>query len=371
MKRDVLVVGAGFSGAVIAERLAASGRKVTVIDQRDHAGGNAYDCLDSHGVMIHRYGPHIFHTVLPEVWEYLSRFTEWDFYYHHVLGVVEGKTVPVPFNLNSLEALFPRSLAARLEEKLVTRFGFGKKVPILEMKKTDDPDLQLLAAYVYDKVFLNYTLKQWGMKPEDLSASVTARVPVYVSRDDRYFQDRWQGMPRDGYTAIFKKMLGHKNITVRLNTPFEKVRGRADYRALVYTGEIDAYYAHRFGKLPYRSLRFDLRNEKTEYFQPVGTVNYPNEYDFTRITEYKILTGQACPSTTIAVEYPKARETETDIPYYPVPKDDCMALYKKYAELAAQEKTVFFAGRLGTYSYLNMDQAIASALKLSETILKT
>lgn len=292
MKADIVVIGAGFSGSVIAERFASlSNKKVLVIDKRDHVGGNAYDKLDATGVMIHQYGPHIFHTVYPEVWQYLSKFTDWNIYYHQVLGVIEGKKVPIPFNLNTLAALFPKSLAERLEQKLIAQFGFGKKVPILDMKKTDDADLKLLADYVYEKVFLNYTLKQWGMKPEELSPTVTARVPVFLSRDDRYFQDRYQGMPKNGYTAVFEKMLDNKNIKVLLNTEFEKVRGELEYDQLIYTGQVDAFYAHQFGKLPYRSLEFRLENLRQEYFQEVGTVNYPNEYDFTRITEYKILTG--------------------------------------------------------------------------------
>jgi UDP-galactopyranose mutase len=369
MKYDVLVVGAGFSGCVLAERFATlANKKVLLIDKRDHIGGNAYDRLDANGVLIHQYGPHIFHTVYPEVWQYLSRFTDWTVYYHQVLGVVEGKKVPIPFNLNTLFALFPKSLAERLEQKLLAQFGFGKKVPILDMKKTDDADLKLLAEYVYEKVFLNYTLKQWGMKPEDLSPTVTARVPVFISRDDRYFQDRYQGMPKNGYTPIFEKMLDHRNIKVMLNTEFSKVKDNIECDQLIYTGQIDTYYDYKFGKLPYRSLDFKLENLRKEYFQEVGTVNYPNEYDFTRITEYKILTGQKHANTTIAVEYPKPCLAETDIPYYPIPKDEYMDLYKKYEALAKAEKKVFFAGRLGTYSYINMDLAVLNAMKLYDRI---
>ena len=371
MKADIIVVGAGFSGSVIAERFASQmNKKVLVIDQRDHIGGNAYDKIDSGGVLIHQYGPHIFHTAQQEVWNYLAPFTEWNVYYHQVLGVIEGKKVPIPFNLNTLHALFPKSLAEKLEQKLVEKFGFGKKVPILDMKKTDDAELKLLADYVYEKVFLNYTIKQWGMKPEELSPTVTARVPVYISRDDRYFQDRWQGMPKNGYTPIFEKMLSHKNITVKLKTDYFKVREQLEYEKLIFTGPIDSFYDYKFGKLPYRSLEFRLENLRQEYYQEVGTVNYPNEYDFTRITEYKILTGQKHANTVIAVEYPKPCQTAEDIPYYPIPKDEYMDLYRKYEAAAKEEKNVFFAGRLGMYSYFNMDLAIQNALKLFEKISK-
>ncbi|MCS7194988.1 MAG: UDP-galactopyranose mutase, partial [Meiothermus sp.] len=299
MKVDWLVVGAGFTGAVLAERIASQlDQKVLVVDRRDHIGGNAYDYYDEHGVLVHKYGPHIFHTNSRKVWNYLSQFTEWRPYYHRVLASVEGRLVPVPFNLNSLYALFPPRYAERLEEKLIYTYGFGVKIPILKMREAEDSDLRFLADYIYKNIFYGYTLKQWELKPEELDPSVTGRVPVYISRDDRYFQDTYQAMPKHGYTTMFANILRHKNIKVLLNTDYREVVEDIKYARMVYTGPIDAFFDYMHGKLPYRSLRFDFMYEEIEQFQPVGQVNYPNEHSFTRLTEFKHLTGQKHVGTT-------------------------------------------------------------------------
>ncbi|WP_027883116.1 UDP-galactopyranose mutase [Meiothermus rufus] len=371
MKVDWLIVGAGFTGAVLAERIASQlGQKVLVVDRRNHIGGNAYDFYDEHGVLVHKYGPHIFHTNSCKVWDYLSQFTEWRPYYHRVLASVEGKLVPVPFNLNSLYALFPPKYAERLEEKLIRTYGFGVKVPILKMKETDDVEMRFLADYIYRNIFYGYTLKQWGLKPEELDPSVTGRVPVYISRDDRYFQDTYQAMPKHGYTVMFQRILAHKNIKVLLNTDYREIAGEVYFNRMIYTGPIDEFFGFTKGSLPYRSLRFEFLHLSEEWHQNVGTLNYPNEYDFTRITEFKRLSGQVCPGTTLVVEYPEAYDPVVNEPYYPVPREENQSLYRLYKELAQKELEgrVIFAGRLGDYRYYNMDQAVARALTIFSEI---
>lgn len=356
---DCLIVGAGFSGAVSAERLASAGQRVVVLDRRDHIGGNAYDHLDQHGVLVHRYGPHIFHTNSERVWRYLSRFTEWRPYEHKVLAEIDGQQVPVPFNLNSLQVLFPSATATRLQRRLVDEFGYGSRVPILKLRQQADPELQELAAFVYDKVFLGYTRKMWGLTPEQLAPSVTARVPVSISHDDRYFQDRFQAMPAAGYTALFARLLDHPNISVRTGVDFFAERPRIRARRIVYSGPVDAWFDYRYGPLPYRSLRFEHRHlAGCERYQPTGTVNYPDDRPYTRISEFKHLSGQHHPGTSIVTEYPQAEGA----PYYPIPHPDCEALYKRYQALAAAQPDVLFLGRLATYRYYNMDQVVAAAL---------
>jgi UDP-galactopyranose mutase len=355
---DYLIVGAGFAGAVLAERLANNGKKVLILDKRPHIGGNAFDQFDAAGVLIHPYGPHIFHTNSLEVFTYLSRFTAWRPYQHKVLGLVEGNLVPVPFNLNSLAQLFPPSLASRLEDKLIGQYGYGVKMPILKMRQEADLDLRFLAEYVYKNVFYGYTTKQWERTPEELDASVTARVPVAISRDDRYFGDTHQAMPLHGYTKLFEKMLFHPNIKIMLNTDYREVMDFIPFEQMIYTGPIDAFFDYTFGKLPYRSLEFVHQTTQQNAFQAVGTVNYPNDYQYTRITEFKHLTGQAHAQTSIVYEYPRA---EGD-PYYPIPMPENNALYKRYEDLAKQQTKVTFVGRLATYKYYNMDQIVAQAL---------
>jgi UDP-galactopyranose mutase len=368
MKVDWLIVGAGFSGCVLAERIASQlGQRVLIMDKRDHIGGNAYDYYNEHGILIHKYGPHIFHTKSKKIWDYLSQFTEWRQYFHHVLGVVEGKKVPIPFNLNSLYALFPPKYAEKLEEKLLDNFGFGVKVPILKLKESANGELEFLANYIYDNVFVRYTIKQWELKPEELDRGVTGRVPVYISRDDRYFQDPYQAMPKYGYTEMFRKMLAHPNIKVLLNADYREVINDIKFNRMVYTGPIDTFFDYMYGELPYRSLRFSFETLDQEHYQEVGTVNYPNEYDITRITEQKYLSGQTSPKTTLVREYPQAYVPGLNDPYYPVPREENRARYELYLKEANKlNGSVIFAGRLAEYKYYDMDQAALRALSLFE-----
>jgi UDP-galactopyranose mutase len=370
MKVDWLIVGAGFTGSVLAERIASQrGEKVLIVEQCDHIAGNAYDYYDEQGVLVHQYGPHIFHTSMKQVWDYLAQFTEWRSYYHRVLAVVDGKQVPVPFNLNSLYALFPPRYADKLSLQLIEKYGFNVKVPILNIRENALGDLKFLADYIYENVFHNYTLKQWHLKPEELAPSVTARVPIYISRDDRYFQDAYQGLPQQGYTALFRRILNHPNIKLLLNTAYQEVVEEIQYQKMIFTGPIDAFFEHQHGELPYRSLHFKFLHTEQEYKQSVGTVNYPNEYDYTRTTEYKHLTGQRVYGSTYIEEYPQSYKRGENIPYYPIPKEEYRALYKKYeAEAEKIKGRVLFAGRLADYQYYNMDQAVARALSLFEKI---
>ncbi len=369
MKYDYCIIGAGFSGSVMAERISrVLKKKVLIVENHNHFGGHVYDAYDHNGILVQVYGPHIFHTKYQEVWEYISNFTKWNIYHHEVLGLIEGKKVPIPFNLNTLHALFPATLAVKLEAKLIEKYGFGKKITILELKDSDDNDLKSLADYVYEKVFLNYTIKQWGLKPEELSPSVTGRIPVFISKDNRYFQDPYQGMPISGFAPIFNKLLDDKNISILLNTNFLDIKKDIDYKHLIFTGPIDSYFDFKFGKLPYRSLDFEWIHLDSEYYQEIGVINYPNDYQFTRITEFKHLTGQKSAGTTIIKEYPKECDIEKDIPYYPIPRDENQELYKKYEKEAAKTENVTFLGRLATYNYYNMDSAIFNALKAFEKL---
>lgn len=380
---DYVIIGSGFAGSVTAERIASQlNKKVLIIEKRNHIGGNCYDTYDQHGILVHQYGPHIFHTQVEKVWRYLSQFSEWRMYQHHVLGLIEGKEVPIPFNLNSLHELFPQNMADRLEEKLVAQFGFGSKVPILKLRQVEDKDLNLLANYIYEKVFLGYTVKQWGVKPEALDGSVTGRVPVFISRDNRYFQDPYQGMPKYGYTKLFERMLAHKNIKVLLNTDYKEVVkvnlnsgeirlfGNNFKGHLIYTGPIDNFFNYRFGQLPYRSLGFQFSHIPVESFQKVGTVNYPNDYAFTRETEFKKLTGQKSDTTTTVKEYSRAYQPGENEPYYPIKNEDNLALFRKYHQATKALPNVHFIGRLAEYQYYNMDMVVAKALRLFEEKLK-
>lgn len=361
MNTDYLVVGAGLTGATIAQRLSVTGKRVTVIDKRSHIGGNAYDVADGNDILIHPYGPHIFHTNSQMVWDYLSKFTAWHRYEHRVLASIDNDLVPVPFNLNSLYATHSAKKAYILERLLLEHYGSGCNVPVLKLLKSDNRQLRKLGDYVYRKIFLGYTLKMWGMTPEALSPQVTARVPVRVSFDDRYFLDRYQGVPRDGYTAMINRMLDHPNIIVMTNTDFSDIDAGCVSKHTFYTGPIDKYYGCVFGELQYRSIQFVHAQHNSARYQTTGTINYPNEHDYTRITEFKYLTGQISNKTSVCVEYPSS----TGDPYYPIPCDESKVLYNQYAALAEKEKNVTFAGRLGNYRYYNMDQAVAAALHKS------
>ncbi len=371
MKVKNLIVGAGISGATLAYKIATELQEdVLIIDSKDHIGGNCYDYYNTDGICVHQYGTHIFHTNLKNVWDFVSQFTKWYPYMHKVKGFIDGQEVPIPFNLNSIYQVFPQTIAQTLEHKLIEKFGFNVKVPILELRKVGDEDLNFLADYIYEKVFLHYTLKQWGMKPEDLDPAVTGRVPVYISRDDRYFQDVYQGIPLHGYTAMFQKMLDSKLINVQLNTKFSDIRNDVSFERLFYTGPIDEFFDFELGALPYRSLKFDFVTFDTPYFQSNSVINYPNNYDFTRIGEYKYFLNDQSNKTVVSFEYPQSFEIGLNERYYPIVKDENQALYAKYLAKAQALHNVYFLGRLGDYKYYDMDKAINRALELFEKIKK-
>jgi UDP-galactopyranose mutase len=354
---DYLIVGAGFAGSVMAERLArGSGRRVLVIDRRPHIAGNAYDHLDDAGVRVHRYGPHVFHTNSREVFDYLGRFTAWRPYEHRVLASIADQLLPLPINLDTVNRLYGLALTT---PELAQHFA-ALAVPRDPVRTAEDAIVSKVGHALYELFFRNYTRKQWGLDPSELDASVTARVPIRTDRDDRYFTDMYQAMPRDGYTAMFERMLDHPNIEVRLGTDYRDVAGSVDRDALIYTGPIDEFFEHRFGRLPYRSLRFHHATLDCARYQPAAVVNYPDQRDYTRITEFKWLTGQDHPRTSIAYEYPCADGE----PYYPVPNPASAALYQRYRALADATPGVHFVGRLATYRYYNMDQVAAQALTL-------
>jgi UDP-galactopyranose mutase len=357
-----LIVGAGLTGATLAERIATElGERVLVVERRDHIAGNAYDHLDEHGLLIHRYGPHIFHTNSERVWAYLNRFTAFRPYQHRVLAAIDGQLVPVPFNFRGIDAFFGGDAARRLKEKLVARYGRDARVPILKLREDSDGDIRRVADFVYDKVFAGYTAKQWGLGPEQLSPSVTARVPVAIGDDDRYFTDRFQGIPVGGYTAMVARMLDHPAISVSLKTDFRDVKGEHAPARVIYTGPIDAYFDRCHGALPYRSVRFEKRVEKAARLFPAASINYPNEHAYTRETEIRQITGQDHEMTAVIRDYPLAHEPGKNEPYYPVINDDTRALLARYRRTAEAEP-VIFAGRLGEYRYYDMDQAVATAL---------
>ncbi len=361
MKVDVLIVGAGFAGSVIAERCASAGKSVLVIDKREHIGGNAYDEQDPHGLLIHRYGPHIFHTNAQVVSDYLSRFTDWIPYEHRVLAAVNGQLYPIPINQTTVNRLY----GLNLDESGTA--GFFERVRELRepIKTSEDVVLSSVGHDLCEKFFRGYTRKQWGLDLSELSALVAARIPVRTNTDDRYFGDAFQKMPAGGYTKMFARMLDHPNIRIELGTNFERARARIQWKTLFYSGPIDEYFHFCFGRLPYRSLRFEHEHlTATNRFQPVGTVNYPNDEMFTRITEFKYLTGQNHAGTSIVREYPQA---EGD-PYYPIPRPENQEIYQKYRALADAQQNVFFAGRLAQYRYYNMDQVVAAALKLADQV---
>jgi len=378
---DYIIVGAGFAGAVMAERIANKlNKKVLIIEKRDHIAGNCFDYKDENNIVIHKYGPHLFHTENTKVFDYLSAFTQWDIYNHKVLAVIDGKEVPIPFNINTLYEVFPDTLAKRLEEKLLREFTYNSKIPILELKNSEDPDLQFLADFVYEKIFVHYTAKQWGMKPEDMDSAVTARVPIFIGRDDRYFNDKYQVVPTTGYTNLFKNMLHHKNIKLLLNTEFSEVcsisedgfnlMGNEFKGKVIYTGPIDELFDYKFGDLPYRSVDMVFETVEQEIYQKAATVNYPNNYNFTRITEFKHIHPSKGDKTTILKEYPKAYDKTKDTPYYPIFTDENQKKYDKYFEYAKQWKNLILVGRLAEYKYYDMDDIVARALEFFEKEIK-
>lgn len=385
---DAVLVGAGFAGAVCARELAErGGKRVLVLERRDHIGGNAFDRTDDAGVLIHQYGPHIFHTNDRRVYDYLSRFTAWRDYQHRVIANLPDEraggrmTFPVPFNLTSLETAYGPEEGKRLGEKLLAAYGPERKVTILELRQNSDPEISALADYVYEHVFVHYTMKQWGQRPEDIDPNTTARVPVFLSRDDRYFQDAYQGMPLEGYTALFQRLLDHPNIEVRLGVDalsLLKVEGETVTfdgvpfsGTVVYTGQADELFAFRFGPLPYRTLDFAFETLPRDDFQGYGTVNYTVDEPYTRITEFKHLTGQVKPGlTTIVKEYSRAYTgAEGEIPYYAIINEDNNALYARYRAEADKCPNLHLLGRLAEYKYYNMDAIVARALELSDQLL--
>lgn len=370
MKHDYIIVGAGISGSVIAERIAnVLNKKVLLVEKKDHIGGNCYDYKDEDNILIHKYGPHIFHTNYKEVWDYISKFTDWVYYQHKVLGFIDGKYVPIPFNLNTLYGLMPLKLAERLEKKLIDNFGYNKKVPILELKKIEDKDLKYLADFIYEKIFLHYTEKQWGMKPEEIDTSVTARVPVIISRDNRYFQDKYQGIPKEGYTKLFEKMIRNKNIEVQLETDFKDIRDKLKYKKIFYTGPIDKFFDYKFGKLDYRYVNIDLQTFDIENYQSAAVVNYPNDYDYTRITEFKKFNMNESKQTTIGIEYPG----NNGFMAWPALNERNNKIFQKYWQETEKLKkeNMYFVGRLAEYKYYDMDDAIENSLQMFDKILKS
>jgi UDP-galactopyranose mutase len=357
---DYLIVGAGFAGSVLAERLArGSGKQVLLIDRRNHIGGNAYDHYDDAGILVHKYGPHIFHTNSKDIFEYLSGFTEWRHYQHKVLASVDGQLVPIPINLDTINKLYGSKLTSfEMEQFLASRAE-----PRDQIRTSEDVVVSKVGRELYEKFFRGYTRKQWGLDPSELDAQVTARVPTRTNRDDRYFTDSYQSMPKHGFTRMFANMLDHPNIKVMLNTDYRDVLDALPYREVIFTGPVDEFFEFRFGELPYRCLEFRHETLNKPQHQPVAVVNYPNDYQFTRVTEFKHLTGQEHPKTSIVYEYPRA---EGD-PYYPIPRRENAELYKRYQALA-NEAGVHFVGRLATYKYYNMDQVVAQALTLYSRI---
>jgi len=372
MKYKFIIVGAGITGCVIAERLASRfGEPVLIIENRNHIAGNCHDYRNNQNILVHTYGPHIFHTNKEEVWKYLSQFTSWEEYEHNVLANIDGKLVNIPFNLNSIQKCFPESLAHNLEKKLLSNYKYGEKIPILELKNTQDKDLQFLATYVYEKVFLGYTIKQWDMDPSELDSSVMNRIPFFISKDDRYFSDKYQALPKNGYTELCTNILNHnKNIHLLLSTNFCDVKNYLKYDMLIFTGKIDNYFDYKFGELPYRDLYFEFLNYEIDEFQPVAQVNYPCNNNFTRITEFKHFYKTRTFGTTIAKEYSLKHDASVSYsPYYPVLTQESLILYEKYKTETAKTKNVIFCGRLGDYKYYNMDEAVHRALEIGNNLI--
>lgn len=355
MAYDFLVVGAGFAGSVMAEQLASvAGKTVLLCDKRPHIGGNAYDCLDRSGILIHQYGPHIFHTNSKDVYDYLSRFTEWWEYEHRVKAFVGGQLLPIPINLDTVNRLYGWSLTS---DELTSYFAKVAE-PREHIRTSEDVIVSKVGKDLYEKFFKFYTRKQWGLDPSELDSSVIARVPVRTNHDDRYFGDTYQAMPKHGYTKMFERMVDHPNITLALGTDYKDLLARYSAAQIIYTGPVDAFFDFRYGKLPYRSLDFRFETHDKERFQDAPVVNYPNDHEYTRVSEFKQFTGQKHAKTSVVYEYPRA---EGD-PYYPVPRPENAELYRKYQNLAEQMKNVHFVGRLATYRYYNMDQVVAQAL---------
>lgn len=379
MMYDVIVIGAGTAGCTVARQLAEQGKKVLILEKKNHIAGNCYDAKDEHGVLIHVYGPHIFHTSKENVYEFLSRFTEWYEFRHEVVANVHGRLMPVPFNLHTLKVAYGEVRAKELEEKLVRIYGMGTKVPILDLMNHEDADLQMIGKFVYDNIYVYYTMKQWGKKPEEIDPAVTARVPVNISYDNGYFADKYQGVPLYGFTPMFEKMVEHENITIQLGVEAKDVLEVADGNVLyqgevfhgdvIFTGPIDEFFDCKYGRLPYRTLDFSFEYYEQDDYQGHSVVNYTVDQDYTRITEYKYLTGQQCKGTTISKEYPSAYTGEEgQIPYYSIANEDNHALYAKYKAEVEEVANFHLLGRLAEYQYYNIDVMVEKAMELAEKL---
>lgn len=380
---DSIVIGTGFAGSIIARELAErGGENVLVIEKRAHIAGNCYDYKEEHGILIHKYGPHIFHTNSDRVYEYLSRFTEWYEYNHEVAADVNGQLIPVPFNLNTLHMVYGEEMANQLERKLIDTFGMDSRVPILKLREQEDEDLKAVAEYIYEHIFLRYTMKQWGQTPEEIDPEVTGRVPVFISRDNRYFQDIYQGIPVTGYTRLVEEILSHPKISLSLGIEAEDVltlenkaifyKGKPFYGKVIFTGAIDELFHCCYGQLPYRSLRFVKEYYPIDSYQERAVVNYTMTEDFTRITEFKKLTGQEKPRNTVIMkEYPIAyTDRKTEIPYYPILNEENFSLYEKYKKRVKEYPNFYLLGRLAEYKYYNMDAIAERALTLADELMK-
>ncbi len=375
----VLVVGAGLSGATVARLFAENGHSVIVVDRRDTIGGNAYDFVDENNIIIQPYGPHIFHTNEKKVFDFLSRFTSWTKYEHRVLAKIrKDKFVPVPFNLTSLFALYPKDKAERIKNVLVDEIGMDKKVPILQLKQHQSKEIRDFGEFVYKNIFYIYTMKQWGFKPEQLGEAVMNRVPVYVSKEDRYFTDEYQYMPTGGFTEMVTNMLRHPNIKLKLNMEVKKeaelvdgkiyVHGQEFDGIVIYTGCIDELFDYKYGVLPYRSLKFKFELKKTPSYQEAAVVNYTTSAKYTRISEFSKFTCEPQQNTVIVKEYPKNFKKGKNIPYYPIPIKKNEEHYAKYLEESKAYKNLYLLGRLANYKYINMDIAVKNAMELYENI---
>ena len=372
---NYIIIGAGVAGSVVAERIATQlNQKVLLVEKRNHIAGNCYDFKNEHNILIHKYGPHLFHTNNKNVVDYLSQFTTWEIYNHQVLAFVDGQKIPLPFNLNTIYNLFPNGLAHKLEQKLLHIFDYGTKIPILELKQSTDKELQFLANFIYEKIFVNYTQKQWGIDINRLDSAVTSRVPILIGRDNRYFDDAYQFMPKGGYTQLVKKILHQKNIKIMLNTDFHEIcnveedgfyfMGQKFNGKVIYTGQIDDLFNFRFGELPYRSIDMQFETLNQELYQPSSVVNYPNNYDFTRITEFKHIHPINSPVTTILKEYPQKYIQNNNDPYYPIFIDKSKQQYQEYLQYSKKYSNLILLGRLAEYKYYDIDDVIERALNV-------
>lgn len=378
---DAIVIGAGTAGCVVSRGLAEQDKKVLIIEKKNHIAGNCYDEKDKYGILVHVYGPHIFHTDRGEVYDFLSRFTDWYEFRHKVVANVHGKYMPVPFNLHTLKAAYGEEYGQRLEEKLIKFYGMGTKVPVLDLMNHKDSELQMIGEFVYDNIYVYYTMKQWGKKPEEIDPAVTARVPVNISYDDCYFGDKYQGVPRHGFTNMFENMIDHENITVNLQTEAKDVLkihdGKTYYKGenfegdVIFTGPIDEFFNCKYGRLPYRTLEFQFEHYEQDCYQGHSVVNYTVDQDYTRITEYKYLTGQECKGTTIAKEYPLTYTgVNGQIPYYSIANDDNHALFAKYKEEVVEIPNFYLLGRLAEYQYYNIDVMVEKAMELVKKLTR-